>query len=146
MSVREMVRIYHTWDKWESFHYGFFGNTAPDGMTKDEAEQLYFELLSNDNEFGNVLEKVISEWPFSCEHNLTNDKLNRIAWMGQAALAYKYKIPACFRGGYNRLSPEQQQSADNVALTYINKWLDSHGYPLMDAPKAKASDVKQHLY
>lgn len=146
MAYREMKRIFHTWDKWESFYYRFFDNNPPEGISKTDAEKLYQELLSNPEEFGNVLAKVITEWPNSCEHNLTNKTLNRIAWMGQAALAYKYKIPAAFRGGYNLLTKDQQKAADDVALKYINIWMERQGYPPVESEIAAASNVKQALY
>jgi hypothetical protein len=144
--MRKMERIYHTWDKWESFYHGFFDNNPPTGISKKQAERLYYELLSDPAEFSHVLERVIEEWPYSCEHNLTNKTLNRIAWMGQAALAYKYKIPAQFRGGYNLLTKQQQRTADDVALKYINVWLARQGYPSIEYDAAEAVDVKQALY
>lgn len=144
--MKKMERIFHTWDKWESFHYRFFDNNPPDGMSKKEAERLYFELLSNTQEFGRVLSEIIKAWPNSCEHNLTNKTLNRIAWMGQAALAYKFKIPAQFRGGYNLLSKEQQAAADAEALKWINIWMEQQGYPPLEPDIAEAATVKQTLY
>jgi len=49
--------------------------------------------------------------------------MNRIAWLGQASVAYALHIPACCRGGYNRLSESQKEAADGLALEYLNKWL-----------------------
>ena len=42
------------------------------------------ELSSEDLTRENMM-RVISEWKYSCEHNLTNESLNRIAYIGQAA-------------------------------------------------------------
>jgi hypothetical protein len=144
--MRKMERIYHTWDKWESFYAGFFNNNPPEGISKQQAEKLYYELLSNPEEFASVLEKIITEWPNSCEHNLTNKTLNRIAWMGQAALAYKHGIPAQFRGGYNLLSKDQKSTADAIAFKYINIWMYKQGYPFIEEENAEAANVKQALY
>jgi hypothetical protein len=145
-TLNKVERVFHTWDKWESFHYGFYNSNPPEGISKKQAEQLYFELLSSTEQFGSVLEKIIVDWPNSCEHNLTNRTLNRIAWMGQAALAYKYNIPAHFRGGFNLLSPEQQHAANLTALKYINKWMVAKGYPELSLDEAQESTVKQSLY
>lgn len=57
--------------------------------------------------------------------------MNRIAWMGQASLCYKYKIPARYRGGYHLLTDEQKRDADLAALEVINEWMVNQGYPLM---------------
>lgn len=141
-----MKRVYHTWDKWESFHYNFFGNTAPNGIKKPDAEKLYYTLLSDIPEFERIMDLILEEWPLSCEHNLTNPTLNRIAWMGQASLAYKYKIPSGFRGGFNLLTQEQQKAANSSALKYINKWMEKSNYPPIEEKLAAATDVKQPLY
>ena len=138
-------RIYHTWDKWECHKAGFYKSTPPDGMTKEEAEAAYAELLADTDRFARVLEKIIVEWVHSCEHYLTNDKMNRIAWLGQAALAYELGIPACFRGGYNRLTAAQQQAADEVALEYLNRWLQSHNRPSLTIETA-SSKTEANLY
>lgn len=123
-------RIYHTWDKWECYKTGFFEVRAPKGLTEQDCLTLYKELLIDITEFKRIMLLIISEWKNSCEHNLTNDRMNRIAWMGQSALCYKHKIPARFRGGYHLLSKEQQKLADEAALEYINLWMESQGYEL----------------
>ena len=120
-------RIYHTWDKWECYPAGFFEVRAPKPYTDDECQELYKELLSDIPEFKRVMLCILKDWKNSCEHNLTNERMNRIAWMGQAALCYKYKIPARYRGGYNLLTKDQQQAADTAALECINLWMEANG-------------------
>jgi len=122
------TRILHTYDKWECHKAGFYGNKPPEGMTKDECEEKYTEFLRDIDLFDSVLEKVISEWTKSCEHYLSNDTMNRIAWLGQASLCYKYGIPSCFRSGYNKLTKDEQYKADIKALEYLNKWLVLNGF------------------
>jgi ParB-like chromosome segregation protein Spo0J len=118
-------RIFHTFDKWECVGYNFYG-TKVDGMKKGEIEQQYADFLSNSKLFAETLKLVISEWKHSCEQYLTNTAMNRIAWLGQASVARKYKIPAKFCGGFNSLTNEQQNEANEVALVYLNKWLVSN--------------------
>lgn len=122
------TRIYHTWDKWECYRAGFYATKPPGKMTRDEAEERYRELLADIPEFRRVLARIVAEWTFSLEHYLTNDTMNRIAYMGQAALAYKFGIPSNCRGGYHRLTPEQQTAADLAALDAINEWMVGHGW------------------
>jgi hypothetical protein len=138
-------RILHTFDKWECHTYGFYGSAPPDGMTADDAEECYRTLLADDAAFGAALSLVVSEWKHSCEHYLTNEKMNRIAWLGQAALARAHRIPACFRGGYNKLTTEQQRRADEVALTYLNVWLKNNSRPEVSMSDAR-SRVDAELY
>lgn len=123
-----MNRIYHTWDQWECYRAGFFEVHPPKGMTDEECIEAYKELLLDLGEFRRILLLILEQWPFSCRHNLTNERMNRIAWMGQAALAYKHNIPAKYRGAYNLLTKEQQIAADNCALEVINIWLERNFY------------------
>ncbi len=138
-------RILHTFDKWECHAYGFYGSTPPDGMTAEQAEEAYRALLSDEVAFAATLKLVTNEWKHSCEHYLTNEKMNRIAWLGQAALARAHKIPAGFRGGYNRLTPEQQRRADEIALEALNAWLVANGRKPLAMSDAR-SKVEAELY
>jgi len=120
-------RIFHTFDKWECNKAGFYDTKPPKGMTADDCKKSYATLLADKEEFARVLDQVTSEWKHSCEHYLTNSAMNRIAWLGQAALCRKYGISSEFRSGYQLLTPEQQLAADEVALVALNKWLAANG-------------------
>ena len=115
-------RIFHTYEKWECVAYEFYGTCHPD-LSSDECKNKYAEFLSDTQLFGDTLEKVISEWKHSCEHYLTNKSMNRIAWLGQAALARCHKVPSKFCSGFNLLTNDQQNAANEVALKYLNIWL-----------------------
>lgn len=141
----KMNRIYHTWEKWECFPAGFYDNKAPNNMTKEEAEKTYYAFLTDLSLFESILKKVIKKWKHSCEHYLTNENMNRIAWLGQACLAYKYNIPACYRGGYNQLSDIEKQKADELALKYLNRWLKRNGYKKLTKETVK-SKTQANIY
>lgn len=136
-----MKRIYHTWDKWECYPAGFYEDKPPRGMTKKQALKTYVNMLKDINLFGEILSKVIIEWKNSCEHYLTNENMNRIAWLGQAALAYKYHIPAIFRVGYHDLTKEEQRKADEAALAYLNIWLRQHGEKPLTMEEAQSKTI-----
>jgi hypothetical protein len=101
-------------------------------------------LLSDISEFERVLQCVVTEWKHSCEHYLTNSAMNRIAWLGQAALCYKHGIPAEFRGGYGLLTEAQQLAADEAALRAMNDWMARNGRQAVamgDANPNRQSDI-----
>lgn len=123
-----MKRIYHTWDKWECYPAGFYENHPPKGLDDDDCERIYKELLSNIDAFDQALSGVIQNWTNSCEHYLTNERMNRIAWLGQAALCFQHGIPSRYRGGYNLLSDDEKQAADQKALEWLNKWRFFQGH------------------
>lgn len=137
-------RIFHTFDKWECHAAGFYETKPPRGLTPDNCRAYYRELLSDIPEFERVLQRVITEWKHSCEHYLTNSAMNRIAWLGQAALCYKHNIPAEFRGGYALLTEAQQLAADEAALRALNEWMARNGrqpVAMGDANPNRQSDI-----
>lgn len=140
--MRELKRIYHTWDKWESYYAGFFEDKDPNGRSTEECLAEYQRILGNLEVFEAGLKRVLKEWPKSCEHNLTNESMNRVAWLGQASGCILFGVPSSFRAGYNLLTEEQKHAADTLALKYLNIWLESQGYPQTDGKRThKTSDM-----
>jgi ParB-like chromosome segregation protein Spo0J len=125
VNTSDETRVFHKWEDWECQKAGFYKNTYP-GKTKQECEQEYAEFLTDIPRFEIAMDRVINEWVNSSEHYLTNQAMNRIAWMGQASMCYDTGIPSAFCGGFNLLSEEQQKIADESALKYINKWLEKN--------------------
>ena len=138
-------RIVHTYDKWECFKAGFYATTR-EGMTKEECESAYRDFLADDQRFRDALGHVISEWKYSCEHYLTNEAMNRIAWLGQASACYAMGIPAVFRGGFHLLSEEQQQHANEIALEYLNRWIVANGRSEVTMEQAMSASRQSELY
>ncbi len=128
-------RVYHTWERWECFRAGFY-DERPKSMTQEEGEAAYGVFLADLDAFGRALHGVTTEWKYSCEHSLTNDRMNRIAWLGQASVAYALGLPSCCRGGYHRLTDSQKAAADALALEYLNRWLAANGREPVDHEKA----------
>lgn len=131
-------RIFHTYENWECNKAGFYASHKT-GFTKDECEAEFVDLLSSELEFSMALQGVIDDWKNSCEHYLTNKASNRIAWLGQAAACYARGIPSTFRGGYFKLTESQQMKADQIALQYLNIWLEKNGRELLSLEEAKPS-------
>lgn len=138
-------RIFHTFDKWECHKAGFYATKA-DGMTQDQCEQAYADYLSNDERFEAGLNGVISEWENSCEHYLTNKSMNRIAWLGQAAMCYSTKIPSKYCAGFNRLDNAQQNRANEIALKWLNIWMNKNGRSEIDMDEALSIGRQVNIY
>lgn len=145
VNTSDKNRIFHTYDKWECHKAGFY-NSNMEGMTTEQCEQAYYDLLTNEDLFRETLSKVITEWKYSCEHYLTNVSMNRIAYLGQAALCYSRGIPSTYRGGFHLLSPEQQDKANEIALEYLNIWLMNNGFDEVDADSALMADKQTNIY
>jgi ParB-like chromosome segregation protein Spo0J len=138
-------RIFHLFQNWECEPSNFHG-TKHKTLSKDECEQMYATFLSNLDLFEEVLKEVISEWKYSCEHNLTNKAMNRIAWLGKASLAKKYKIPSKSSGGFYLLSKDQQDSANNMALKYLNIWLLNNNREEVSLDEAMSTGRQVSIY
>ena len=141
----ESTRVFHEWHTWECYPAGFYGDKPPEGMTVADCEEAYKEFLLDLELFGQAIEGVFKDWPKSTEHYLTNEKMNRVAWIGQSAMCYQTGIPARFCGGYNLLSDEQKLAADELALEFLNKWLESDGRERVDMIGAGISS-KANIY
>ncbi len=75
-NTSDKTRVFHTFDKWEAVPAGFF-SPGVKGKTKDECEAEYCAFLGDLHAFERGMAKVFKEWPYSCEHNLTNSSMNR---------------------------------------------------------------------
>jgi ParB-like chromosome segregation protein Spo0J len=120
-------RILHTWDKWECYRHGFYAERPPAGMSQEDGERSYRDFLSDLVRFEQSLQVVTREWKFSPEHYLTNERMNRIAWLGQASVAQALGIPSGCRAGYQLLTEDEKYAADMLALKYLNQWLKANG-------------------
>lgn len=120
-----MKRIFHSFDKWEDLRHNFYGGIME--YKKDNTLQLYADLLRDLSKFEAALQIITRDWTCSCEHNLTNESMNRIAYLGQASCALLHQVPhTVSMGGYNLLTIEEKSKADNMAEKYLNIWLEKH--------------------
>ena len=144
-----MERIYHTWDKWECYPAGFYEPSPRyaelSKLTREELEGMYAAFLSSDERFRFAIRRLIIEWKNSCEHYLSNENMNRIAWIGQASACIACGLPSDFRGGFNLLSKAQQDQANTVALEGLNTWLTLRGERPLSAEEAE-SQTEMNLY
>jgi ParB-like chromosome segregation protein Spo0J len=145
LSEDESTRIFHEWQDWECFPAGFYSDKPPQEMTVEQCEEAYRDFLADIPRFEAALIKVISNWKNSCEHYLTNEKMNRLAWLGQASMCLETGIPSRFCGGYNLLTDAQKNDADKKAHEYLNKWLSENGRKELSFEEAQ-SKSKADLY
>ena len=122
---KDTDRIFHTYDKWECHKAGFYSSTK-EGWSHEECKSEFIRILSDASLFEEILKKVIVEWKYSCEHYLTNKAMNRIAWLGQAAVCYNSGVPSRYSSAWFDIPYEKQLEADAVALKYLNIWLSEN--------------------
>jgi len=121
----DLKRIYHPYNLWEDYKAGFYDNVS--GKAKQYKIDKVLEMFNSSKLTEKYMNKVIDEWVYSCEHNLTNESMNKIAYIGQAACCLYDSIPStitmeCWR----LLSDDVQQRSNLLALSVIKKWNDKN--------------------
>jgi ParB-like chromosome segregation protein Spo0J len=138
-------RIFHTFENWECHKAGFYASRK-EGMTQEQCENAFADFLGNDDKFKQGLDGVLENWVHSCEHYLTNKAMNRIAWLGQAAMCFSTGVPSKFCSGFNLLTPTQQERANEIALEYLNKWNDKYERPHITIEEALSLGRQVNIY
>lgn len=114
-------RIYHPYWLWEDWKNGFFETLS--GKEREIKVQSCLEMFRSEELTRANMYRVIQEWKYSCEHNLTNLSMNRIAYIGQAACCIYDGIPSSVTmASWRLLSKEDQDRSDNIALEVIKAW------------------------
>lgn len=85
------------------------------------------EILGTPELCRKAMQKVVDEWPYASEFNLSNAEINRRAWLGQAACScYGGVHEDETREAWGLLSNEQRVTANNIATGVIKAWLREH--------------------
>ena len=72
--------------------------------------------------------------------------MNRIAWLGQAAMCYATGVPSKYCSGFNLLTNEQQNTANEIALIALNTWLSNNGMDEVDMNDALSLGRQVNIY
>jgi len=116
-----MERIYHPYTRWEDFPSGFYDNCT--GVEREEKIKKVIELFSDPAKTETYMTRVCAEWVFSCEHNLTNSAMNKIAYIGQAACCLYAGVPSTITmEAWSMLDKSIQDRANEIAVRTLKKW------------------------
>ena len=116
-------RVYHPFDKWEEVAHGMWSPVEDKKLWLEKA----IVFTGNYKLYGSYMLRVIKEWPISCENALTDNNLNKKAWVGHAACALAIGCPEHItREAWGHLAYEQQFLANKEADRAI--WIWSNNY------------------
>ena len=144
-NVNDKDRIFHTYEKWECNKAGFY-KSSKDGWSHEQCENEFKRILSNQKLFAEILDKLIVEWKYSCEHYLTNSSMNRIAWLGQAAVCYHSGVPSRYSGCWFDIEEKTREKANKTTLIYLNKWLEKNSFNTKTLEEAASINRQIELY
>jgi hypothetical protein len=120
-----MKRIYHPYWLWEDHKAGFYENCS--GENKELLILKGIEMFNCEIKTKENMLRVINEWQYSCEHNLTNESLNKIAYIGQSACCLYSNIPnKVTMEIWNKLEKNVQDRSNKIANDILNIWKQKH--------------------
>lgn len=97
------------------------------GTERKQMLEKAIEFTGDAEFYGLYMLDVIKKWPIACEQNLTDVRLNRLAWLGHAACCLAFGCPEDItREAWGYLSEEQQIRADAKAAEAIKIWEQEH--------------------
>lgn len=109
------------YEKWEDFQSGMYRLISE--KDKDIMVINAITLLKNQIEFYQSMKEMISKWETAAKVNLTNNGINKRAWLGAAACCFKHNVPEYLtRIAWNLLNKEHQDSANETAEKIIREY------------------------
>jgi len=121
----DLNRIYHHYEMWEDWKFGFYNNAS--GGEKEKYKQLALNMFNSKDLTRDNMTRVINEWVCSCEHNLTNNGLNKIAYIGQAACCIYGGVPSTITMEcWSLLSKDVQDRSNLIAQEVLNEWITNN--------------------
>lgn len=115
----KLKRVWVPIESWEELQWNMWGEVSN--------RQRYLEraviFTGNHRLYGRYMNRVVQEWPNSCLNALTDQSLNRRAWIGHAACALALHCPEdVTRQAWGVLNHEQRLLANRAADRAIQSW------------------------
>lgn len=121
----EKDRVFHPWHKWEDYENNFYNNCT--GEEKNKKIVKVLEMFNDESLTRENMYFVVDNWKYSMEHNLTNNSINQIAYIGQSACSNYDKIPSTVTmEAWSLLTKEVRGRSDNIALDAISRWKNNN--------------------
>lgn len=116
-----MQRIYHPYHLWEDYKAGFYDNVS--GKNKEEMTIKVVEFFKDSDLVKEQMKSVLDRWNYSFEHNLTNESMNKVAYLGQASVCNYLGIPNTITmSAWSKVPKEKQQRANEIAESLIKDY------------------------
>lgn len=120
-------RVYHHYEALEEFQCGMWRIVR--GEQRIANAKKAAALMRDSVAFAAAMRRATSEWRCSCEHNLTADDTNRLAWLGHAGNLLGVGSPEeNTRIGWHMLTQPEQDEANRVAQMVLDEWLAAYSH------------------
>lgn len=119
----KIKRVYHDCRLWEEVAANMWGEATD----RKQALEQAIAFTADHELYGRYMTRVVNEWPISCENALTDESLNKKAWVGHAAVALALNIPEDItRQAWGFLTDEQRLLANREAARALREWEDAY--------------------
>lgn len=119
------MRVYKPYYDWEDWQNGMWRS-----VNKVEQKTLIdwaVEFTGDHVKYGNAMSEVLSAWPNTMLHNLTNQSMNKRAFLGHCACCFSSGCPeSIVRSAWKLLTEEQRVLADEAAQKHIDNWINEY--------------------
>lgn len=120
-----MKQVYVPYWHWEDWKSGMWRKLP----ITEESEMLNraIEFTGDHIKYGQAMQKVSKKWNMTMINGLTNQSINRRAFLGHCACSYKFKCPEYItRRAWKLLTENQRVLADHVAQQTIDEWMQEY--------------------
>ncbi len=115
---------FHHFSKWEDYNNGLFNSSCE---RYDDKVKMSIDLLSDQEQFLEVANEMISKWTYSAEQNLTDNAINKKAWVGQASCCFNHEAPDyATKDAWWQIPEHIRIEANKTAGIAIAKWRAEH--------------------
>ena len=120
-----MKRIWHPYWLWEDWKHGMWRKVS--ASERKDLLPKAIEFTGNAKLYGESMMIVVKIWHYACEHNLTDQSTNKLAWIGHAATALAINCPEdVTRQAWGQLTQQQQDEANQEAQNALDYWMANH--------------------
>ena len=116
-----MEQIYKPYWEWECYKNGMYRDDTDSDIKKA------VQFMKQTNLFSEAMRKVIKEWPNTMINHLSNENINKNAFVGQCACCYWIGVPEkATKKAWWILSEEKRRLANKEAYRHITNWIKEH--------------------
>jgi len=120
-----MKQIYIPHTEWEDRVNGMWRKLPKD--KEDDMLIKAIEFTGDHVKYGSAMREVSARWIKTMLNSLTNESINRRAFLGHCACQYKIDCPEYIvRMAWKKLTDNQRYLADKVAQQVINNWVKNY--------------------
>ena len=123
MRTATIKQVYIPYWEWEDYINGMWRKVPKE----QELEMLIkaIKFTGNHIKYGGAMLEVSKKWPKTMLNSLTNQSINRRAFIGHCAVQYKIGIPEYItRMAWKQLTDKQRFLADDIAEKTIKHYLN----------------------